>query len=362
MITIQGSVSKGWLHQEAGFKFDERYYFDPEHKWDQDHAIDHYLADRFPDYPLYNMESNLGQIEHTLRKQIIVGGIQPNLIIGLAAGAKFFCDVNKDSDIEVRPLASLIHTPDKLPAPETFLASPLIKNFDDQITRLQESKPDYKVIPPYFWDTSGRATIHGFITTSMKLFGEDIFILMMDDPDLVREIHDWIARVYQTLIKHYSALARLPVTSVHVGECSGTMLSPEQYHDFIIPFANQMGRELGPLRWHTCGDSDHLIEPLTEVENLKIIDTGSKTNVADIRAEFGPDFEINIAPSVDVLLERADPGKIDHWLDETLEGNDGGPLKIVHHMEPGYSLQTILHIHDVLDQRNIVPRARVSKR
>jgi len=362
MIKIQGSVSKGWLHQTAGFNFDERYYFDPEYKWDQDHAIDQYLDQRFAGYPIYNMESNLGQIEHTLEKQIIVGGIQPNLIVGLAAGAKFFCDADKDSDIEVRPLAQLIQTPDKLPTVAALLESPLIKKFDAEIGRLQSTKPDYRIIPPYFWDTSGRATIHGFITTSMKLFGEEIFILMMDDPDLVRELHGWIADVYRGLIEHYSALANLPVTSVHVGECSGTMLGPDQYTEFIVPFANRMGQELGPLRWHSCGDSDHLLEPLSSVENLHILDTGSKTNVSAVRAEFGEEFEINIAPPVDVLLERSDPEKIVTWLDEMLEGNNGGPLKIVHHMEPGYSLDTILRIHDILDQRNIAPKTRLTKR
>ena len=362
MINIQGSVSKGWLHQQADFQFDERYYFDPEYKWDQDHAIDQFLVQRFPDYPLYNMESNLGQIEHTLEKQIIVGGIQPNLIVGLAAGADFFCEPNKDCDISIRPLESLIRTPDKLPDAQSFLDSPLIRRFDQQIAQLSESKPDYRIIPPYFWDTSGRATIHGFITTSMKLFGEEIFILMMDDPDLVREIHTWIADVFKTLINHYSALAQLPVTSVHVGECSGTMLSPDQYQQFIVPFANRMGTELGPLRWHSCGDSDHLLEPLREVNNLKIIDTGSQTSIGDIRAQFGHDFEINVAPPVNVLLERADPGQIDAWLDQTLEENDQGPLKIVYHMEPGYSLDTCLRIHELLEQRGISARSRAAKR
>ena len=181
------------------------------------------------------MESNLGQMEYTREKQLLVGGIQPNLIVGLAAGAKFFCDVDKDSDISIRPLESMLETPDKLPTVEDFLNSPLIQQFDEQIVRLQTEKPDYRIIPPYFWDTSGRATIHGFITTSMKLFGENIFLMMVDDPDLVNEVHRWITDVYTALIQHYSQLAHLPVTSVHVGECTGTMLSPDQYHDFIIP-------------------------------------------------------------------------------------------------------------------------------
>lgn len=361
MIKIQGSVSKGWLNQEAGFKFDERYYFDPEYRWDLDHRIDRYLDERFPDYPLYNMESNLGQMEYTREKQLLVGGIQPNLIVGLAAGAKFFCDVDKDSDISIRPLESMLATPDKLPSVEDFLNAPLIQQFDEQIVRLQAEKPDYRIIPPYFWDTSGRATIHGFITTSMKLFGENIFLMMVDDPDLVNEVHRWITDVYTALIQHYSALAQLPVTSVHVGECTGTMLSPDQYHDFIIPHANRLGNEVGKLRWHSCGDSNHLLEPLSEVEKLGIIDTGSGTKVSLVRDEFGPDFEVNIAPPVDVLMERADPADIDRWLDEVLEGNADGPLKFVCHVEPGYSLDTCLRLADLLDQRGLAPKQRLSK-
>ncbi len=361
MIRIQGSVSKGWLNQEAGFKFDERYYFDPEYRWDQDHRIDRYLDERFPDYPLYNMESNLGQIEFTRKKQILVGGIQPNLIIGLAAGADFFCDVDKDSDISIRPLEHLLATPDKLPSVESFLDAKLIRDFDAEILRLREQKPDYTVIPPYFWDTSGRATIHGFITTSMKLFGENIFLMMVDDPDLVNEVHGWITDVYQALIRHYSELAEIPVTSVHVGECTGTMLSPDQFTDFVLPHANRLGRETGDLRWHSCGDSNHLIEPLCECERLKIIDTGSGTKVGAIRDEFGSDFEVNVAPPVDVLMERSDPHDIDRWLDEVLEGNDGGPLKFVCHMEPGYSLDTILRLNDLLDQKGVVAKERRTK-
>ena len=361
MIKIQGSASKGWLHQEAGFEFDERYYFDPEFRWDQDHRIDQYLDERFPQYPIYNMESNLGQFEHTREKQIIVGGIQPNLIIGLAAGADFFCPLDKDSDISIRPLASLLATPDKLPTIESFLESPLIKGFDAKMLELADAKPDYKIIPPYFWDASGRATIHGFITTSMKLFGEDIFLLMIDEPELVQKIHGWLADVYKALIEHYSRLADLPVTSVHVGECTGTLLSPDQYHDFIVPFANRMGEELGPLRWHSCGDSDHLLEPMAEMQNLKILDTGSQTSVGRIREEFGPDFEINVAPPVDVLLERSAPEGIEDWLDKVLNDNAGGPLKFVHHLEPGYSLDANLRIHDLLDAKGLVPKSRQTK-
>ena len=116
MISIQTSVSKGWLHNEGGFRFDERYYFDPLYRWEQDRAIDRFLADRFPQHPFHNMESNLVQGEHFSPDQVLVGGIQPNLILGACLGAEFVFPPDKDSDIVGRPLEGLRDLAD-LPAP-----------------------------------------------------------------------------------------------------------------------------------------------------------------------------------------------------------------------------------------------------
>ncbi|NTU66284.1 MAG: glycosyltransferase family 39 protein, partial [Chloroflexi bacterium] len=39
-----------------------------------------------------------------------------------------------------------------------------------------------------------------------------------------RNVHDWLAEMTIALVRHYSELGNLPVTSVHIGECSGTMI------------------------------------------------------------------------------------------------------------------------------------------
>jgi len=81
MITIQGSVSKGWLHNEDNFSFQDKYYFDPLFRWNQDRAADLFVANKFPDLPIYNMESNLVQAEYFDSNQILIGGIQPNMLL-----------------------------------------------------------------------------------------------------------------------------------------------------------------------------------------------------------------------------------------------------------------------------------------
>ena len=350
MISIQTSVSKGWLHNDGGFRFDERYYFDPLYRWEQDRAIDHFLADRFPDHPFHNMESNLVQGEHFSPDQVLVGGIQPNLILGACLGAEFVFPPDKDSDIVGQPLEGLRDLAD-LPAPASLLEHPLIRRLDAQIAAVRRARPDLRVIPPFFWDTSGRATIHGFLTTALKLYGEEVFVRVYDEPEFIIALHDWIAAVYVALIRHFAHLGDLPVTSVHIGECSGTMLRPAHYERFVIPYASRLGRELGPVRLHSCGRSDHLLAAIAKIENLGSLDTGSNTSVAAIRARFGADFRIDLAPPVELLLEGADRSGVLDWLERTLAENAGGPLHIGFHLEPGYAVANCLAIHDELRSR-----------
>ena len=298
------------------------------------------------------MESNLVQGEHFSPDQVLVGGIQPNLIVGACLGAEFVFPPDKDSDIAGRPLEGFV-TWRICPRPRRSLEHPLIRRLDAQIAAVRQARPDLRVIPPFFWDTSGRATIHGFITTSLKLYGEEVFVRVVDDPDFVAALHDWITTVYITLIRHFSRLGDLPVTSVHIGECSGTMLRPAHYERFIIPYASRLGRELGSVRLHSCGRSDHLLAAIAQIENLGSLDTGSNTSVAAIRARFGADFRIDLAPPVELLLEGADRAGVVAWLERTLAENGGGPLHIGFHLEPGYSVANCQSIHDELRLRGV---------
>jgi len=217
MISILTSVSKGWLHNEGGFAFDESYYMDPLHRWEQDRKIDQFLKERFPDHAFYNFESNLVQLDYYRPNQVYVGGIQPNLIVGACVGAKLEFYPDEDMDFAgINPLGHITSV-DELPPVEDILGHPLLQRFDAQIAELRQTWPDLAVIPPFFWDASGRATIHGFITTSMKFYGESIFLKMFEEPAFVAGFHNCIAEVYIALIRHYSELDNIPVTSVHTG-------------------------------------------------------------------------------------------------------------------------------------------------
>ena len=198
-ISILTSVSKGWLHKEGGFYFGESYYLDPLYRQAQDRKINSFLRENFDDYAIYNLESNLVQPAFWQPDHFYVGGIQPNLILGACLGAEFIYYPDKDMDLATTSPVGNLKSVDDLPKPEDILSNPIIQYFDKQLVELRELHPEDTVIPPFFWDTSGRATIHGFITTSQKLFGEEIFIRIYDKPEFVKSFHNWIADVYISL-------------------------------------------------------------------------------------------------------------------------------------------------------------------
>jgi hypothetical protein len=358
MIKIEASVSKGWLHQHGGFNFTEQYYNDPLFRRAQDHEINALVRKEFPRFAIYNMEANLVQAKYVKENHVPIGAIQPNMILATVLGASFLFQEDKDSDVLGRPLEN-ITSKAELPAVEAILDHPLIKDLAGQMEMVSEKHPELKVIPPFFWDESGRATIHGIITTSLKLTGDNIMVMMMTDPDLAHAIHQWITDAYILLIRYFAALGNLTISSVHVGECAGTMISSQLYEEFVVPYINRLGDTLGPVRLHSCGISDHLIPAVSRIENLKIIDTGSETSISMIREMMGNEFEINLAPPFEILREGVSESEVLHWLDKTLADNEGGPLQIAYHIEPDYKLLNCLIIHEELERRGMIINERL---
>ncbi len=358
MISIEASVSKGWLHINGGFSFDNRYYMDPVYRWEQDCRINEYVKQKFPSYAIYNMEANLLQARFVRNNHVLVGAIQPNMILATILGAQFSFFADKDADVAGKPL-EFISAKNELPPVSAVLHHPLVKELENQIINISINRPDLKVIPPFFWDESGRATIHGIITTSLKLTGDNIMIMLMADPALAHAIHQWIVDAYVILIQYFAGIAKLPVTSVHVGECAGTMISSDLYEEFIVPYISQLGDKLGDVRLHSCGMSDHIMNSIVKIRNLKIIDTGSGTSIKAIRDLMGRDFTIHLAPPMELMMSNVPQSQILEWLNITLEENQGGPLQIAYHMEPDYEVSNCLIMHDELEKRGVIRNERL---
>ena len=344
MITISGTLSKGWMAKALGVKFDRDYYFDPKRRYAIDCNCNEYAAEKFSDMRLFYSESNLGQIDYWDKNQVQIGGIQPNMILGMLLGAEFIPQDACDADIS--PGCLIGKDLSTLPAPENLLDSELIRLFDEQIHQVQnESQGQLRPIPPFFWDASGRATIHGLMTTAQKLLGESIFMDMISEPQRCTDIMGWIGSAFIVLCRHFSQLADLPITGVHVGECSSCMVSPELIERFVVPTTSKLGEELGPIRLHSCGPSTNHLQAFSAIANLQYLDLGGDTSISKAREVFGRQMLLSVSPlPKDMSAEKTDP--ILEWARRILEENDGGNLEFIYHLEASYKIDTIYALTD----------------
>lgn len=352
-ISLLASVSFAWLHERSGLSFDEGFFMDPRRRLERETAANALVTERFPDLPIYGFEGSLVQVEGRRRPVVLVGGIQPNLILGAAVGAKIVFYGDRDPDISQTPLAG-IRDLDALRQMDWARTWP-IDVFLRQIREMRDTLGSgYTIVPPFFWDTTGRATVHGILTTALKLVGERIFTDIADNPAFVHELCDWIAEAYGRLIRLFADAAGMSVTGLHVGECSACMLGPDQFAEFVLPATNRLvalaraGARTMRLdrkargqasdgtfvvRLHSCGLSDHLLDVLVGLDGLACLNVGSGTSISRIRKRFGG-IRIDVIPDTQ-LLTAAEPADVDAWVRRTVEEGRGGPLEFQFHLDAG---------------------------
>lgn len=352
-VSALNSVSFGWLHQEGGFTFDEPFFLDPQVRFDRERRMQAFVAERFPDEPIYSLEAHLVQIEGRSRPVALVGGIQPNLILAAAVGAKFVFQADKDPDVDGPPLAEC---DDIAPLRDIDWADTWpVSLFLEQIAQMRGLVgPEVSVIPPFFWDATGRATTHGILTTAQKLFGERIFIELLENPGFVREAMAWIVDSYIALIRLFATAADLRVSGLHTGDCSLCMIGPDLFSEHILPELNRFTRAVGPVRLHSCGKSDHLLRAFTEVENVVALNFGSGTSLARIRDCFGP-MRVDLAPDPK-LLTTGSTRDLDAWVRRIVEENGDGRLEIQCHLDAGQPAVNCLQVTRTLRDLGIACR------
>jgi hypothetical protein len=305
---------------------------------------------------LFYSESNLGQFDYWSKNLIHIGGIQPNMILGMIFGADFVPHDSYDADITPGCLTRI--DLDEVPVLGGLLDHELIKLFDEQIQQIKnDPSRQLRVIPPFFWGTSGRAAIHGAMTSAQKLLGERFFMAMITEPELCWDIMNLIGKAFIVLCRHFSEIADLPITNVHVGECSACMVSPKLIEKFVAPVTSKIGEQLGPVRLHSCGPSTNHLQAFSKITNLYSLDLGGETSIKKARQIFGKDMLISIAPLPrDMSNEKTEP--ILSWAKHIFEENDGGNLEYLYHVEENYNINAIRALTDFVKN---LPNLKKSK-
>lgn len=125
--------------------------------------------------------------------------------------------------------------------------------------------------------------LQGPIDVAEVVWGSEIFLALIDQPDLVKQFLELVTETYITFLKAWFDL--FPQETPHACHWWGmhkgwamlrndslVNLSPEMYVEFVRPMDQKIFDTFGGLgSIHYCGRGDHFIEPMSEMTGLTSI-------------------------------------------------------------------------------------------
>jgi len=138
----------------------------------------------------------------------------------------------------------------------------------------------------------GLPTIASALNIAINLYGEEILVAMLTDPDAAKHdleiINQVLIEIHQWYLNHIPMERLQPVISWERTQppgygqlcgCSTQLLSPALYEEFVMPLDNAL---LGVYPHggmiHLCGNHEHLLPLFARMENLKSVQLNDRAS------------------------------------------------------------------------------------
>jgi hypothetical protein len=148
------------------------------------------------------------------------------------------------------------------------------------------------------------------------LYGEELLVVMLTDPEATRIILDKVWRIYQAIFRRISGVTGARLAGIHLGDCSAAILAERTYRDVVLPVNRRLASEFERVSYHSCGPSSHLVSAFASLPNLGYIELGPGT---DLRASACLMPNVHIAPLVDpIVVREGDPDAVHDEVEKIL--------------------------------------------
>jgi hypothetical protein len=127
---------------------------------------------------------------------------------------------------------------------------------------------------------SGMMNIHAPYTTAHQLYGEELFILLMTEPEAAQVIFDKVWALYQAIYARTLAVTGTTFDRIYLGDCSASLLSESVYRERVLPVNQRLAALYPASGYHSCGLSTHLLTAFSTLPGLRHIQLGAGTDMA----------------------------------------------------------------------------------
>jgi hypothetical protein len=286
-----------WWHKHYGLSFDWDFFYDPKRRVWQEQRMRQLLYDRFGDL-------GLGQKDAPRRP--IVGPILMGS--GYIVQEILGCEVNYQADGNPWVLPRNLSEAEilALAAPENIEDTPSMKNLLGLMASLEAE----------FGYLQGDVPLHSIVNVAIDLRGQEYFIDLLQNPELVAHLHRVIVQTIYKVGRRVKARTGHVAISINrtiasfdpgiftIPNCSLQMISPQMYEAQLLEYDEWLGRQLPPLGFHHCGTNAHLFAPLYARAGAVYLDVGYGSDIAACRAAL-PDAWLSLRMNPVTMLTAA---------------------------------------------------------
>ena len=290
-VSISLYFMPAFFHRHVSVTYGEAYYFDPAYRATVDCAESRYLYDILGRY-------GVGSPTPMPRASLF---IQPIDLLKLTQGATLYCPPDASLETHGHPWAGLsVETITRID-PDEAAHHPVI---DRILAQYRELERRYGARADLFGIKSGTMNLHTPYTTAHQLCGEELFLMLVDDPEGVRAIFMKVWDIYRAVFMRLSKeLGAPPVKYLQLGDCSAGLLSESIYRESVLPVNCELARQFPECGYHSCGASTHLISAFAELPNCTNMELGPGTDIARAAAAFP---HRALSPLIDPVLMLSD--------------------------------------------------------
>lgn len=308
--TISLNLMPAFYHRHAGVTYGEAFYLDPAYRAEVERVEGRVQFD-------YWGRWGVGSADPQPSPSLF---IQPIEIILRTQGAGWRFPVDATLESLGEPWADLsiaeIESLDPLEAAHHPVMDEIIAQYRE-LQRLYGDRADL------FGLKSGMMTIHTPYTTAHQLRGQGLFIEMLTDPAGVAVIFDKVWAIVQAVFGRFADLVGADINSIHLGDCSASLLSAQTYRDVVLPVNQRLAAQYPSAGYHSCGSSTHLLPEFATLPHLASIQLGPGTDLAQA-AHLLPG--LHLMPLLDPVRFREDePEGVRNLIADTLAATAPAP-------------------------------------
>ncbi len=294
ILPVEVVFHPSWWFKNAGISFDEDFFFHPAKRVEAERKMEQVLYEHFGKYGLgENKDKDLPTVGavHNAAGYLLSGMLGCEL--------KF----SENTPPEVIPANRDDLTLDPI---NTIFTAPALKRFEKLCDSL---KTKYGYL-------TGDVNWGGVLNTALDLRGQMIFMDMFDNNDGVKAYLKQLAVITEKLVKgieHETGSSSISVNrtvrhfekTVYLhSECSVTMISEEQYKEFILPIDIEWSKRNRPYGIHFCGTDPHRFATnFSKIPHLDFLDVGWGGDLKVLRQHL-PDTFLNIRLSPVEIVEQ----------------------------------------------------------